>query len=75
MKRWIHSATRLSSLDPIEVNKLGYKQVDSGYARDRDDFSRIKQKLSDKYGEVKMYKVASDTPGLMMYEVYAKIED
>lgn len=72
MKRWIHASARLSSLDPIEVNKLGYKQIDSGYARNKAEFDEIKNKLANQYKDVKMYKVASDTPGLVMYEAYAK---
>lgn len=65
----------LRSMDPYELRQAGYEIVDSGYARGKEDFEVIKQNLAKKYDGVKVYRVATDTPGLIMFEAYAPITD
>lgn len=75
MKRWIHASNKpLSRLDPWEVEKLGYKLVDTGYAYNKEDFDKIKKDLTSEYTDCKVYRVATDTPGAIMWEAYAKKE-
>lgn len=75
MKRYIKSGRSLKSMDPWEVEKAGYKCVDSGYASGKADYENVKRKMSEKYGpSVKVYRDSSDTPGLIMYSVYAPID-
>ena len=75
MKRYIRDSKRLSSLDPWEVKQLGYTLVDTGYAKSPDELKSIRRKFDRMYNDVKVYRVSSDTPRLMMYEVYAKLGD
>ena len=75
MKRWIHAAKSLKSMDPYELRQAGYEQVDSGYARNRDDLENIKRDLASKYAGVRVYRDQTDTPGLLMWSAYAPISD
>lgn len=66
MKRMIRAASRRSSLFDKGYTKL----VDSGYADNKADYEYYKKKYADKGCE--LLRVKTDTPGLIMFEVYAK---
>ena len=69
MKRYIRSTTHRFE----KLLDAGYECVDTGYANGKDDYEYIKEKMLRKYGpDMKMYRAASDTPGLMCYEVWTK---
>ena len=75
MKRYIKSGRTLKSMDPWELREAGWKIVDGGYASGRDDYEAIKKDMIRKYGpNTKIYRDATDTPGLIMYSVYAPID-
>ena len=65
---------RLTQLDPWELEELGWKIVDGGYASNKADFEYLKAEALKKYKECKVYRVKSDTPYMMCYEVYAKVD-
>lgn len=43
--------------------------LDSGYADNKEDFARIKDKWAQKDPDAKVKRVRTDTPGLIMYIV------
>ena len=57
-----------------ELEKQGYKCVDSNYADNKFDYEIYRQRAYKKYGKenVKFYRCKSDTKGLMAYIVYVK---
>lgn len=78
MKRWIHSASDpLRNADPFQAKRLGWNYKGSEYARGKADFESAKEKLFQKYGKnnVKVFRTQTDTPGMMMYDVYTRIVD
>lgn len=75
MKKWIHASQSLKNMDPFELKQAGYEIVDTGYARGKDEYEHIKQKLASRYPGVKVYRDRSDTPGLMMWSAYAPIQE
>ena len=76
MKRWIHSASDpLRNADPFQAKRLGWNYEGSEYARGKAEYEAAKAKLVSQYGKdnVKVYRVQTDTPGLLMYDVYTRI--
>ena len=60
---------RFSQLDPYEIELLGYRLIDSGYADSKDDYEYLK---TIKYKGCKVVRVRTDTKGLINYIVYKK---
>lgn len=56
-----------------ELEKRGYVIVDSNYADSEYDFTVYKNRYILKYGKkTKVYRIKTDTKGLISYVVYAK---
>lgn len=56
-----------------ELVKRGYKIIYSNYADSKDDFAVYKNRYILKYGkDTKIYRMKTDTKGLISYVVYAK---
>ena len=73
MKRLIRSSKQFRSLDPYEIKKLSYTFLDSGYVHNKEQFDKLKNEITSKYGpESKVTRRASDTPGLIMYDIYIR---
>lgn len=78
MKRWIHtSSDLLRGADPFQAKRLGWNYAGSEYARGKAEYEAAKAKLINEYGKdnVKVYRVQTDTPGLLMYDVYTKLTE
>ena len=91
MKRWIHAAslqhtneTKVTSVtdplrnaDPFQAKRLGWNYEGRQYARGKSEYDAAKAKLINQYGKdnVKVFRVATDTPGMLMYDVYTRITD
>ena len=58
----------------FDLERKGYDLVDINYAENKTEYAIYKQRAIKKYGPLTLvYRTKSDTPGLMAYEVYAKV--